>query len=67
MVVLNFITILFIWVVIGVWISFKRNWYKHRAKEMTENAIFFNIIFSPICLILAGFNEFILKKWKNEI
>ena len=56
---------LFIYVVIGVWISYKRNWYKHRSKEMAENSIFFNIIFSPICLILAGFNEFVLKTWKN--
>lgn len=60
---------IFIWVVIGVWICYKRNWYKHLASyggDSTPNFVCgCSIVFAPFALTLAFFDVFIKNNWKN--
>lgn len=59
---------IFIWVVIGVWICYKRNWYKDYDSEFHDTPKFVcacNIIFAPIALIQAFFDVFIKNSWKK--
>ena len=61
------IQFIFIWVVIGVWISYKRNWYIYLSFDNFDSKFICacNIIFAPIALIIAFFDVFIKKPWKN--
>lgn len=61
---------IFIWVVIGVWICYKRNWYKDVGAFSSDDTPNFvcgvTIILAPISLIIAFFDVFIKKSWKKE-
>ena len=64
---------IFMWVVVGVWICYKRNWYKdlgnYKAIGFADSTSNFvcgcTIVFVPIALILAFFDVFIKNNWKN--
>lgn len=62
---------IFMWLVIGTWICYKRNWYKDTtdyANDSTPNFICgCTIVFAPIALILAFFDVFIKNNWKKMI
>lgn len=58
-----------IWVITGVFISFKRNWYTHISYNTKSDRNFLctmNIIFAPIALVIAMYKEFLFDKWNNE-
>ena len=61
---------IFIWVVVGLWINHKREWYRGYNFEGGEVdrklhcAI--NIILSPLSLFLAFFREFLINPWNND-
>lgn len=57
--------IIILWVITGVWISFKRDWYdcEYNAKDEREIAIALNIMFAPIALIIALFRVFFVNGW----
>jgi hypothetical protein len=61
---------IFIWVVIGVWICYKRNWYKDTYDNFSDTTPNFvcgcTIVFAPIALILAFFDVFIKNSWKKD-
>lgn len=60
---------IFIWVVVGVWISYKRNWYKdniYSNQDERNICIGVNIIFAPIALVIALFDIFIKGSWKKD-
>ena len=60
---------IFIWIVVGLWINYKREWYRGYNFEGGEDdrklhcAI--NVILSPISLIIAFLQEFLIKPWNN--
>ena len=60
---------IFIWVVVGTWICFKRNWYKDAGEFGSDDTPNFlcgvTIIFAPICLLIAIFDVFIKNSWKK--
>jgi hypothetical protein len=59
---------IFIWVVIGVWICYKRNWYKNVEFTTDDTPNFVcgvTIILAPIALIMAFFDVFIKNSWKK--
>ena len=61
---------IFIWLVIGVWICYKRNWYKHLPSYSDDSTPNFVcgcvIVFSPIALLIALFSVFIIDSWKKD-
>ena len=57
----------FIWVVVGLWINHKRNWYKHEIdKDTRQESCGFNLILAPIALIIVFFKEFLINPWNND-
>ena len=61
-----FIMSIFIWVVVGLWINHKREWYRSEDKDTREASCFFNIILAPIALIIVFFKEFLINPWNND-
>lgn len=62
-----FIMSIFIWVVVGLWINHKRNWYKQLIdKDTREASYFFNVLLAPFALFLAFIRIFILNPWNND-
>ena len=57
---------IFIWVVVGLWINYKRNWYRSKDKYTREESCGFNLILAPIALIIVFFKEFLIKPWNND-
>jgi hypothetical protein len=61
---------IFIWLVIGVWICYKRNWYKHLSDYNGDSTPNFvcgcAILFSPIALLIALFDVFVKSSWKKD-
>jgi hypothetical protein len=60
---------IFIWVVVGTWICYKRNWYKDAGEFISDDTPNFvccvTIIFAPIALVIALFDVFIKNSWKK--
>lgn len=61
--ILNIILIAILWIIVGVWICWKRDWYWDW--EMSQLLCVIVIILAPINLLLTIFSEYILEKWKN--
>lgn len=59
---------IFIWVVVGLWINHKREWYTNSGwnKDKITDLRFTNILLAPFALILAFFKEFLIKPWNNN-
>lgn len=61
----------FMWVVIGVWICYKRNWYKYLADYNDDSTPNFvcgcTIVFAPMSLILALFDVFCKKIMEKRL
>ena len=61
-----------IWVIIGFWISFKRDWYKpnnYTSNGVNDWQIFvtaMNVIFMPVALLIAILRIFIISKWDEK-
>lgn len=67
MAVVVLIMTIFIWIVVGLWINHKRNWYKYEVdKDSRENRCFFTVLLSPIALIIVFFKEFLINPWNNN-
>lgn len=64
MTILTDILIVILWIILGNFISYKRKWYS--TYEVPEMFIIINMMFSPIALLIALFNEFIWKDWSNS-
>jgi surface polysaccharide O-acyltransferase-like enzyme len=58
-----------LWVIVGVWICYKRNWYEHINSYNEDTTANFvcgcTIVFAPISLLLALFDVFIKNNWKK--
>jgi hypothetical protein len=62
---ITIILIAILWLIIGVWICWKRDWYI----RMDSHVAFciFAVILAPISLLLAIINQVILAKWEDYI
>lgn len=59
----------FIWIVVGVWISYKRDWYKsYNNLDSSDRigAVFCNIALMPIMLFVTIFLQYIKADWEND-
>jgi TRAP-type C4-dicarboxylate transport system permease small subunit len=66
---LNEILIAILWVIVGCWISYKRNWYADFAndEEWPQGVVIGIVIMSaPLCLIIAFFKEMVFDSWNNN-
>ena len=61
-----FIMSIFIWIVVGLWINHKRNWYNGEDTDTRELSCAFNLILAPIALIIVFFKEFLINPWNNN-
>lgn len=69
MTALEIIFMMIIWVFVGSFICFKRDWYKPWNTYDTSSSLYctFTIVFAPIALLIAIFREMILDDWNNKI
>lgn len=74
---LEIILTISIWIIVGFWISHKRDWYKgsrYTSAEFMPNPtesdrilrIIMGILASPISLLVAFIIEFVIRDWENE-
>ena len=55
-----------LWVIIGLWLSYKRNWYQEHNELPGPDkglAVFLNIIFMPLVLLYTIFFEYLNDDW----
>lgn len=62
-----FLTIV-LWIIIGLWISYKRNWYQESSfpDEIDVTAgilILINCVFMPIVFMWTFFKEYLNDEW----
>jgi hypothetical protein len=69
MTTLEIIFLIIIWIFVGSFICYKRNWYKAwESYDTSANFIcIVTIVLTPASLLIALFREFVLDKWNNDI
>ena len=59
-----------LWVIIGLWISWKRTWYKDNKlmndEKIVTLGIVLNIVLMPLVLLWTIFDEYANDDWKQE-
>jgi hypothetical protein len=63
------ILITILWVIVGFWVAYKRDWYSSYSGHDEPPAsviILLCVIFAPLSLIIAFFREMVIGKWKNN-
>ena len=63
------ILITILWVILGFWIAYKRDWYSSYSGSEDPPAsviILICVVFAPASLIIAFFREMVIGKWKNN-
>ena len=56
-----------LWVVLGVFICYKRNWYKHLNSDDDLTpvlAVVISILLTPVNFLIVFFKLFFLNKWE---
>lgn len=58
----------FIWIVIGLFICYKRNWYVENSSEDVPKELmcFIAIVVMPINFLIVFFKIFLINKWSDE-
>jgi hypothetical protein len=64
MTTLEIILICIIWIALGFFIAYKRDWYENRGGEHVE-CVLFSVIGSPINFIITIIKIYFIDKWKN--
>lgn len=62
------ISLILLWIIVGVWISYKRNWYKDFDYEDDVHVfcIGLNILFSPIALVFVLCSRLFIEPWEQN-
>ncbi len=55
-----------LWVIVGIWIAFKRDWYKEAPNGDESFCCWVSVIFAPINLIIVLFKVFVIKPWNKD-
>jgi hypothetical protein len=58
------ILIAILWVIIGFWINYKRNWYAQ--EDVPSLSCWTSVCFAPINLIIVLFKVFVIKPWNKD-
>lgn len=56
-----------LWIIVGCWICYKRNWYQYYSSldDQVVNCSF-GILFAPANLVIVFFKIFILNGWPDK-
>jgi len=65
MTTLEITLIAILWIIIGLWISWKMDCYSFSDGSYIGLTIFLNIVFMPIAILITFVNQFIKREWKN--
>lgn len=67
------ISLILLWVIVGVWISYKRNWYKdlrnsHKYNRAVDrgDAIATNIMLAPLVLLIVLIFRLFVEPWEQN-
>jgi len=67
---MNSLLIAILWVIVGFWIAYKRNWYTKWFDGVDSPpaslAILVCVVFAPVSLIIAFVREMLIDKWNND-
>ena len=65
---LEIVFMFIIWIFVGSFICYKRNWYKDYADYENPSSFYcaFTILFAPVALLIAIFREMVLDSWNND-
>lgn len=68
MTILEIIQLIIIWLAVGTFICYKRNWYPAQGMDdmPSEVVCFFAVLFAPINLAIVLFRIFFIDKWNNN-
>ena len=58
------ILVAILWLIVGVWICFKRDWYY--MWDFPILACILSIVLAPINLFATIFSEYVVDKWNNK-
>lgn len=64
MTTLEIVLIGVLWVFVGIFISYKRDWYKY--EEENEITVFTNILLAPGVLAVSFIRVYCIDKWNNN-
>ena len=61
------ILITILWLLLGLWISYKRNWYVNSIEfgYVNEINVICNLLFAPLTILIALYDEFINTNWRK--
>lgn len=66
MTTLEMIFTIILWIILGLFISHKCNFYRDLAdKDKRDLYIFGNVMFSPLVFIVTIIRYYFIEKWKN--
>lgn len=65
MTALEVVLISLLWLIVGLFIAFKRDWYDHGSAPDSFWCCFFAVIFTPLNLIITFIRIFCVAKWDN--
>lgn len=60
---MQILALVFIWVIIGIWMCWKRKWY--HDVEFSEACCVVAVIFMPINFVVIFLKEFCINPWEN--
>ena len=57
-----------LYISLGLWITYKRNWYNGMRQDNAErfNINLLAVVLMPLNLIIVIFRELILREWDND-
>lgn len=58
--------IVLLWIILGVFISYKANWYEDNDNYFKEPVIMVTIILAPFVFAWDIFNRMFLQKWHKN-
>lgn len=65
MTTLEIILTIIVYLIIGVWICYKRDFYDKYEEDNIPIIMFFATLCMPINLLIVFIKQFILNKWKS--
>jgi len=65
MITLNVVLIMLLWLILGLFICHKANWFKHfgNGYDPEPAACIFAVLCAPVVFIVNFINRFFIQKW----
>lgn len=68
MTTLEVILIIILWVNLGFFLAYKRNWYPEKSNDDMPSSvrITFSVVLAPLNFLVIFVQVFLINKWNNE-